>query len=106
MVKIIKVTRPNPSLHSASLWEALSSDFLNLSEKSWSSCCFLFIKSHQKDSGSQVSLSSRANTSVFKNCDFNLEDRKLREMHNAREFLKKKKKKNNANQSAHIRQFT
>lgn len=33
MVKIIKVTRPNPPLHTASLWEALSSNFLNLSEK-------------------------------------------------------------------------
>lgn len=105
MVKIIKVTRPNPPVHTASLWEALSSDFLNLSEKSWSCCWFLFKKSYQEESVSQVSLSSRANTSVFKNCDFNLEDRKLREIHNAREFSKKTKTKKQY-KSAHIRQFT
>lgn len=40
-------------------------------------------KRHQKDPIPQSSLSSRANASVFKNCNFNLGDSKLREIHNA-----------------------
>lgn len=42
---------------------------------------------HQKDSLLPGSLSSRANTSLFKDGNFNLEDRKLRKKHIANEHF-------------------